>query len=132
MSVDVVVTVAGLPAGPATEARVRHLVKLADGDHDDDLDLESAINAVNEMIVGWPCAEKFLAGLPPEDEREGITWPWRLVDGGTRLAAKLFSRRNSLEGVVTFGEDGVAYVQRNDPDIAQLLQLGQWAAPKVG
>lgn len=133
MPLNIVPPVAGLDAGPATEARVRQLVGLDTDDHVDDLSLESAINAVNEMIVGWPCSEKFLAGLPADpDDRDGIAWPWRLVDGGTRLAAKLFDRRNSREGVVTFGAEGVAYVQRNDPEIAQLLQLGQWAPPKVG
>lgn len=132
MSVTVETLVAGLPAGPATEARVRHWLGIATTDTLNDSELELAINAVNEMIIGWPCAEAFLAGLPPVDEREDIAWPWRLATGATMLAAKIFSRRNSTEGVATFGVEGVAYVIRNDPDIAVLLNLGQARIPKVG
>lgn len=132
MTVTVDAPVAGLPAGPATEARVRELVGLDADDHADDLSLEAAINSVNAAIVTWTCSEAFITGLPPVDERDDIDWPWRLVQGGTQLAAKVFSRRNSLEGVTTFGVEGVAYVQRNDPEIAMMLNLGQWRIPKVG
>lgn len=132
MTVTVDVLVAGLPAGPATEARVRSLLGLAADDDEFDSFLESAINAVNEMVVGWPCSEAFIGGLPPVDEREDIKWPWRLTQGASMLAGRIFTRRNSIEGVVTFGVEGVAYVQRNDPEIAQLLNLGQNRIPKVG
>jgi hypothetical protein len=34
--------------------------------------------------------------------------------------------------VEAFGAQGAVYVNRNDPDIAQLLKLGSWSAPQVG
>lgn len=52
--------------------------------------------------------------------------------GATMLAARLWRRRNSPEGVATFTADGAMYVQRNDPDIAMLLGIGAYAPPVVG
>jgi hypothetical protein len=133
MALDLVAPVAGLPVGPVTEDRVRKQLTLDDADHQFDLALEAAINAVNIKIVGWPCCEDFLASLPADpDDRAGITWPWPLIQGGVLLATKIFSRRNSIEGVATFGVEGIAYVQRLDPDVALLLNLGQHRKPKVG
>lgn len=132
MALDLVAPVAGLPVGPVTEARVRRQLSIEDSDTEFDLALEAAINAVNIKIVGWPCCETFIASLPPVDEREGIGWPWPLIQGGVLLATKIFSRRNSIEGVATFGVEGIAYVQRLDPDVALLLNLGQHRKPKVG
>ena len=52
--------------------------------------------------------------------------------GATMLAARLYRRRNSPEGVATFTADGALYVQRNDPDIGWLLGIGNNAPPVVG
>jgi hypothetical protein len=34
--------------------------------------------------------------------------------------------------VAAFTAEGAVYVQRNDPDVAMLLQLGVYAPPVVG
>lgn len=52
--------------------------------------------------------------------------------GAAMLAARLWKRRGSIEGVATFTADGAVYVQRNDPDVALLLGLGIYAPPVVG
>lgn len=52
--------------------------------------------------------------------------------GATMLAARLYRRRNSPEGVATFTGEGAVYVQRNDPDVGLLLGLGGNAPPVVG
>jgi hypothetical protein len=52
--------------------------------------------------------------------------------GATMLAARLYRRRNSPEGVASFAADGAVYVQRNDPDVAMLLGIGAYAPPVVG
>jgi hypothetical protein len=52
--------------------------------------------------------------------------------GAAMLAARLWRRRNSPEGVATFTADGAVYVQRNDPDVAMLLGIGSYAPPVVG
>lgn len=53
--------------------------------------------------------------------------------GATMLAARLYRRRKSVEGVMAaFSAAGPAYVSRTDPDVAMLLQLGPYAVPTVG
>lgn len=53
--------------------------------------------------------------------------------GAKMLAARLYRRRSSPEGVATFtAGEGAVYVQRNDPDIALLLGIGAYAGPVVG
>lgn len=71
--------------------------------------------------------------LPIADTSRGLeSWPADIALGATMLAARLHRRRNSPDGVSAFGDLGPVYVQRQDPDIAQLLQLGDYAPPTVG
>lgn len=93
-------------------------------------DLAPVVAAINDVVRGLPVA------TPPTDE-EGVVaeweeWPGRVVEGATMLAARVYRRRNSPAGVETFGDLGPVYVQRNDPDIAMLLQLGRQSKPAVG
>lgn len=62
----------------------------------------------------------------------GGGWPEYIATGATMLAARIYRRRNSPAGVEAFNEMGPVYVQRNDPEVAQLLGLGRWAPPAVG
>lgn len=117
-------TVAGLPdSGPATVAAVREHVGLADGR--DTVRVQRIVDAVNSQVRRWPVCD------PARGQAD-----WQLaadaVEGAVMLAARLYRRKNSPAGVETFGSEGAVYVQRNDPDLAQLLQLGQWAGPMVG
>jgi hypothetical protein len=59
-------------------------------------------------------------------------WPPGIVLGASMLGARLFARKNSPAGVQSFADGAALYVQRNDPDIAQLLKLGRWSIPTVG
>ncbi|VXC21224.1 hypothetical protein [Aeromicrobium sp. 9AM] len=129
MPLSIVALVAGLPAGPATEATVRHQLSLSDADDLDDDALELAINAVNDTVIDFPFVKEFIASV--DAEAPDNTWRFRIVQGATLLAARVFSRRNSPEGVAAFSADGAIYVQRNDPDVAQLLKLGAHATPGV-
>jgi hypothetical protein len=97
-------------------------------------DVAGEVAAVNGMCVHrW--------GKRPRVEsyaEDGVTvaawgdWPADVVAGANLLAIRLFSRRNSPAGVAVFGAEGAAYVSRNDPDVAQLLQLGAYTQPRVG
>lgn len=60
------------------------------------------------------------------------TWSPHIALGAKMLAARVYRRRNSPAGVESMGELGPVYVQRNDPDLAQLLKLGRYATPRVG
>lgn len=83
-------------------------------------DLADTVNAVCDLVLHWK-------GPPP-----AAGWATRHQHGATMLAARIYRRRNSPAGVESFGELGPIYVQRNDPDVAQLLDLGTYTRPAVG
>ncbi len=91
----------------------------------DDSALTSVVDAVNVVVRRLPVTARL--------ERAGaVEWPDDIIEGSTMLAGRLWRRRDSPAGVVVFGDAGAVYVQRNDPDVAMLLQLGAWAHPAVG
>lgn len=47
------------------------------------------------------------------------------------LIARVDRRRMSPSGVETISEMGPVYVSRRDPEVAQLLELGEWKKPVV-
>ncbi len=79
--------------------------------------LDTAVAAVNSLIPRWIDA----ARLEGDDVKLGAIM----------LAARLYRRRNSPAGVESFGELGPVYVSRNDPDLAMVLGLGNYARPRV-
>lgn len=110
--------------GPATAAAVKtHLVI---EDADDDAFIASIVSAVNTRVLSWPVA----AVADDAADWTGATVQ-HIVTGANMLAARLVRRRNSPEGVTAFGAAGPVYVQRNDPDIALLLQIGAYKKPKA-
>ena len=89
----------------------------------DDATLTTIVAAVNGFVLGLPVA----------DRSRGLdAWPSEVQLGGVMLAARLYRRRNTPGGVEAVTDAGIAYVRRNDPDIAMLLQLGDEARPAVG
>lgn len=129
---DIPGEVAGLPlGGPATLALLKSEMKLpppGDPLTADDERLQTYVDAVNDQIRTWPTAQRSSAPDTPEGDR---TWRRNTVLGAVRLCVRFDMRRNSPEGVAAFADGGVVYVQRNDPDLAQMLDLGPWATPKV-
>ena len=115
------------PAGPATLPAARLELRLTDSADDDYL--TELVAAVNDLVRRWPVAEY---ANRPDVAAPARIWPASVTVGATRLVARLYSRRNSPTGVESFGLDGPVYVQRNDPDIAQLLELGGYARPIIG
>lgn len=111
--------------GPATLATVK--THLGIDDTTDDARITSIVAAVNTRVLSWPVAG--VAADAPDWAGPGVA---HLVQGATMLAARLFRRKDSPAGVAAFGDLGPVYVQRNDPDIALLLQLGAYAKPAVG
>jgi hypothetical protein len=116
--------VAGLPdGGPATLAGVKGHLSIPDTR--DDTRITAIVAGVNRMVRSWPCS------LAAADQDNWTAAP-DVVEGATMLAARLFRRKESPAGVESMGPAGVAYVVRNDPDVALLLQLGPYAGPEVG
>ncbi|MET0995460.1 MAG: hypothetical protein ABWY20_15870 [Mycobacterium sp.] len=105
------------PPAATSAAAVVDQLSLAGGATPDNLEKVAAyVAAVNRFVRRLP--------VDPADEDVQL--------GARMLAARLYKRRNSAEGVTPFTGDTIAYVQRNDPDVALLLGLGKSAAPVVG
>lgn len=90
----------------------------------DDPDLVAAVveaaNSVTARYVGEVSAET----IPSESDASLAA---------TMLAARLYRRRNSPEGVQGVTPDGLAIgIVRSDPDIARLLRIDQFSTPQVG
>lgn len=110
------------PAALTTTEAVRLYLGLAeDGPAEDDTYLETTVEAVVSRVSSW--------FDPPA---AGAEWPDHVRHGATMLAARMWKRRGTPSGVETAGEFGAFYVQRTDPDIAQLLGLGNAMPPAVG
>jgi hypothetical protein len=103
--------------GPTSLERVLGMLSLTVDDGDL---VASSVAAVNSLVRGW---------LTPAPDGE---WAPHHTYGATLLAARMYRRKDSAEGVVAFGVEGATYVSRNDPDVALLLGLGAYQTPRVG
>lgn len=52
--------------------------------------------------------------------------------GAAMLAARLYARRSSPQGLASFGEFGPGAILRLDPDVERLLGTGRHARPALG
>lgn len=127
--VDSFEEVAGLPVGgPATLDAVKARLGIDALDTDSDERLELVVEAVNEVVRTWPVAER---SADVDAEPEDREWIYSTVLGATMLCVRIDRRRNTPDGVAGFADGAPIYVQRNDPDVAMLLQLGTYAKPTV-
>lgn len=55
-----------------------------------------------------------------------------VAHGALLLAARLYARRSSPQGLASFGEFGPGAIMRLDPDIERLLGVGRYGSPRVG
>jgi hypothetical protein len=107
--------------GPTTVPRILAMLSLQESEADA---VAGPVAAVNSLVRGW---------LKPAAVVDGEElWDARHVYGADLLAARLYRRRDSPAGVLPFGQEGAAYVQRNDPDVALLLEMGHYARLQVG
>ena len=120
---------AGLPTtGPVSLDTVNGELSYVTGEKPDrDARVALRVGAVNTWVRALPVAGDSLTfGDPPPQ------WPDHVVLGATMLATRLWRRKDSPSGVEAFTDQGAVYVSRNDPDVAQLLRIGSYTAPKVG
>ena len=121
--------VAGLPPdGPVDLDVVNSELSYVTGaDPGRDVRVSRRVAAVNTFVRDLPVASDALTfGTPPP------AWPDHVVLGATMLATRLWRRKDSPSGVETFTDQGAVYVSRNDPDVAQLLRIGNYTPPMVG
>lgn len=81
-------------------------------------EVDDVVAAVNALIVRY------------KGDRD--SWPAYWSHGAKMLAMRIYRRRDSPGGVEALGELGPVYVSRNDPDLAQLLEIGRYSKPVVG
>lgn len=111
-----------LPAdGPATVAGVKDQGDLSVSGVND-AKLQRVVDAVNKQIRRWPTADR---------SRGQAAWNPDTVLGANMLAVRFWRRKDTPGGVEVYGDFGIAYVRRLDPDVAQLLELGDWSRPKA-
>lgn len=110
--------------GPTTRDLVKDHLRIT-GSADDTV-LDGVVGAVNAIVRSWPVAQPFDTDPAPAG------WSDNVVYGSTLLAARLFRRRNTPDGVAAFSDSGPVYLSRNDPDVALLLEVGNNKMPAVG
>ena len=113
-------------AGPTSLTLVKAHLRITD--NVDDVAITDAVVAVNAKVQQFRVAQ--VANLD-EPAPTWDAWP-HIVHGATLLAARLWRRRNTPDGVAAFADAAPVYVRRHDPDVALLLQLGEHAKPAVG
>ena len=86
-----------------------------------DKHMETVTEAVNAYVEALPSIER----------EEGGAWAKTTILGATMLAARLYKRRNSPNGIEAFGEIGNTYVSRYDSDIARMLHLESFRKPRA-
>ena len=114
-------------AGPTTVALVKSHLGLTSATADDKL--ARIVNATNAYVRRLPVCQPVLDADTTADWSPDYD---HIVEGATMLAARLYRRKDTPDGVATFGAEGAFYVSRNDPDVSMLLQLGVHAPPVVG
>lgn len=107
-------------------ADVKAWLRLNDQDTDDDA-LITRCCAMSEPYVmrcrpEWAGTVDGVAGYKPDAET---------YQGAVMHAAREYRRRNSPAGIEAFGDAGVSFVSRYDPDIERALQTGAYAPPIV-
>lgn len=109
-------------AGWLDPSRVAAWLKLPTPLPDGDADLLADASAEAERVAElyrpeWWDADR--ATYAPDDETMG---------GATRLAGRIWRRRNSPGGIETFA-DSTMYVARFDPEIERALRMSAWLRP---
>lgn len=86
--------------------------------------LKKVVTAVNSYVDALPSIDR--------TGDEGREWAANTTLGAIMLAARLYKRRNSPNGVEAFSEIGTTYVSRYDSDIARMLHIEQFRRPRIG
>lgn len=107
--------------GPVNRDQVKAYAQIKD--NVDDARIDRIVDAVNALVRDLPIAQRAM---------DAPDWPARITEGAVMLAGRLWRRKQSPDGVAAANDFGPVYVQRNDPDIALMLEIGDHAKPAVG
>lgn len=90
--------------------------------------LPPIVDAVNSLVTRLPDINL----KPDADDPSKLIWAADTVLGATMLGARLYTRRNSPNGIEAMSEAGATYVSRYDSDIARMLRIDGHELPRVG
>lgn len=82
------------------------------------------------MPVVVAAVNTYVDGLATITRDPAGAWSETTHLGALMLASRLFRRRNSPNGIESFGDSGATYVSRYDSDIARLLNMDIFAKPR--
>jgi hypothetical protein len=110
-----------------THEEVTALLRLPDPSADDEV-IEAArvaaidycVGRIDPNLVGWASTDDPLVSPVPDGVHEAALL----------LSARLYRRRDSLDGTIGWGEMGVVRVGLSDPDVVALL--GRYLAVVIG
>lgn len=111
-----------------TEKQVADWLKLKNGGSGD-IHLPMVVLSTNALIARLPdidMVDKLVEGVMLK------VWAPTTELAAIMFAARLYNRRNSVNGIEAVGEMGTSYVARYDPDIARMLYLDSFQLPQVG
>lgn len=112
-----------LPEWPPSLTALKRDMDRLDGDTDDAVlqhQLDAAVDYVEREHRGvYDFTGLFSDGALPRPHRD-------MINGTLRLAARLYSRRNSPDAVVGVGDTGTSFVPSFDADIERMLELGRY------
>ena len=94
----------------------RHLKKDDPGSDPDGDHMALVVESVNAQVDVW----------------HGQPWPAGVKYGAIMFAARLYRRRNSVNGVEAFSDMGASYVSRFDADLDRQLLINAWTPPRIG
>lgn len=81
----------------------------------DDPAMQPWVDTANEMVRHW---RPDLTATDP--------WDVRADNAAVLQAARLLSRRGSVQGVAAFADMGVTFMPRLDPDVQTILEMGDY------
>lgn len=106
---------------PATVASVKTYLGIDPATVTDDQALGAVVAAANDYIT--QLRPDLTLG---EDGTPLPTWPPRVDQAANVEASRLYGRRGSVQGVAAFADIGVSLLPRIDPEVASLLELGNY------
>jgi len=95
--------------------------------HEGDTHLEAVVAATADLVDSLPDAPRL-----PADGPGNRAWAPRTLQAAVMLAARLYRRRNSPNGIEAMTDGGASYVSRYDSDISRMLRIDGYTRPAVG
>lgn len=106
------------------------LLGIAPADDTENEMIDLYVAAINPLVRGLAVCDKANTDPAPDDWSGADLGD--IVLGANMLCARVYRRKDSPAGLAAMGAGAPVYIERNDPDVAQLLQIGSYSGASVG